>query len=66
MDNTAAVAFVRHQGGTQSPALLAEVTPIMNWAQQNLMNLSAVYIPAPQNYLADALSHKTVETMNGH
>lgn len=61
MDNKAAVAYIHHQGGTQNQALLTEVSPIMNWAQQNLTNLTAVYIPAPQNYLADTLSRKMLD-----
>lgn len=60
MDNKAAVTYVRCQGGTRSRSLLAKIMPIMNWVQGNLAHLSAVYIPALQNFLADTLSRKSL------
>lgn len=61
LDNTTAVAYIRKQGGTRSWSLLREVEPIMNWAQKNLSNISAVYIPGVQNVQADYLSHVQVD-----
>lgn len=61
MDNRTAVMYVRRPGGTRSRSLLAEVTPIMEWAQQHLAHLSAAYIPAPQNFIADTLSRRTLD-----
>lgn len=55
------VAYVHFQGETRSRTLLSEVSPIMSWAQRNLAGLTAMYIPASQNYLADALSHRTLK-----
>lgn len=62
MDNKSAVAYVHCQGGTRSLSLLAEMSPIMSCAQRNLLHLSAVYIPAPSNFLADTLSHKMLNS----
>lgn len=42
MENTMAVAYVKKQGGTESRMLLSLVAPILNWAQDNLLHLSAV------------------------
>lgn len=47
---------IRRQGGTCSWSLLQEVEPIMSWAQRNLSNISAVYIPGIQNVQPDFLS----------
>lgn len=33
MDNSAAVAYIQHQGGTCSNTLMNEVEPIMAWAE---------------------------------
>lgn len=56
LDNTTAVAYVRKQGGTKSLSLLQEVEPIMVWAQKNLINLTATYVPGILNVQADFLS----------
>lgn len=53
MENRVAVTYVRRQGGRRSRSILAKVTLIMVWAQQNLAHFSAAYIPALQNFVAD-------------
>ena len=65
LDNTTAVAYIRKQGGTRSWSLLREVEPIMNWAQKNLANISAVYIPGIQIVQADFLSQIQLNNKNG-
>ncbi|KAE8602875.1 hypothetical protein XENTR_v10014161 [Xenopus tropicalis] len=55
-DNMSAVSYIRKQGGTGSSRLMREVSPIMNWAQSNLLEITAVHIPGDKNYQADALS----------
>lgn len=60
MDNRAAVAYVQNQGGTHSRSLSREVAPILAWAEENLVNLRATYLPAPQNHLADRLSREFI------
>lgn len=44
------------KGGTRSLFLLQEVEPIMTWAQKNLVNITATYVPGILNVQADFLS----------
>lgn len=61
LDNTTAVAYIRRQGGTRSLSLLQEVEPIMSWAQKNLKDLTATYVPGVQNVQADFLSRRLLD-----
>lgn len=61
LDNTSAVAYIRRQGGTRSLSLLQEVEPIMVWAQRNLLDLSATFVPGVQNVQADFLSRRRLD-----
>lgn len=45
----------------QSRSLLKEVEPIMNWAQENQLLLSAVYLPSHVNLQADYLSRDAMD-----
>lgn len=60
MDNRVAVAYINRQGGTRSISMMREVGPVMQWAQLNLQDLKAAYIPGIQNELADSLSRTFV------
>lgn len=61
MDNTTVVTYVKRQGGTRSSTLLREVEPILLWAQKNLSNISAVFVPGVQNTQADFLSRTELD-----
>lgn len=61
MDVVTAVAYIKKQGGMQSLSLLEEVEPIISWAQENLLRLSAVYIPGHVNLQVDYLPRPTVD-----
>lgn len=54
MENRAAVAYVLNPGGMRR-FLASEVAPIISWAENNLIDFRAAYIPAPENQLADRL-----------
>ena len=56
VDNTTAVAYVNHQGGTRSPRLSAAARRIWELALDNGMYLEAVHIPGVDNVEADAAS----------
>lgn len=56
MDNKVAVAYIKRWGGTRSPSLMEEVCLILEWAQLNLTDPRAVYVPGVKNQLADDLS----------
>lgn len=49
LGNVSAVSYVRKPGGTSSVKLL-EVKPIMNWAHNNLLDITAVHIEGVKNY----------------
>lgn len=50
MDNKSAVAYVQNRGGTHSRSLSNEVAPIILWAEENLTNLTASFMPALENH----------------
>ena len=60
-DNASAVAYINHQGGTRSRAIMREVEWILQWAESNVPLLSAVYIPGVDNWTADFLSRTIVD-----
>ena len=55
-DNTTAVAYLRRQGGTLSPALNAVAQRILRWAERLNIILMPRFVPGRNNVLADALS----------
>eukprot|EP00079_Xenopus_tropicalis_P039255 XP_017953026.1 PREDICTED: uncharacterized protein LOC108648890 [Xenopus tropicalis] len=54
-------AYVQRQGGTRSPSLMKEISPIMAWAEQNLAGLTALHVPGVQNIQADFLSRNMLD-----
>lgn len=61
LDNTTAVTYIRKHGGTHSRLLLAEVVPILDWAEQLLEALTATYIPGVTHVQADFLSSYPID-----
>ena len=55
-DNTTAVAYLRRQGGTLSPALNAVAQRILRWAEQLNIILMPQFVPGRNNMVADTLS----------
>ena len=56
LDNTTAVAYLNHQGGTKSVQLSAIATEIWCWHLERNIHLSVVHIPGLKNLFADPLS----------
>jgi hypothetical protein len=56
IDNSTAMAYIRKEGGTISPQVLAEAEEALVLAQQMSVRLLPVYIPTEENILADAAS----------
>ncbi|CAJ0962129.1 unnamed protein product [Ranitomeya imitator] len=59
-DNTTAVAYLNHQGGTRSDRLRELASDIMELAEGHLLSLSAVHIRGTDNFRADFLSRHTL------
>ncbi|CAJ0950873.1 unnamed protein product [Ranitomeya imitator] len=59
-DNTTAVAYLNHQGGTRSDRLRGLASDIMELAEGHLLSLSAVHIRGTDNFRADFLSRHTL------
>ncbi|CAJ0914930.1 unnamed protein product, partial [Ranitomeya imitator] len=59
-DNTTAVAYLNHQGGTRSDRLTQLASDIMELAEGHLLSLSAVHIRGTDNFRADFLSRHTL------
>lgn len=55
-DNTSAVAWINHQGGTHSWALWQETQSLFQWMSLHNVTLEAVHRPGVDNVLADFLS----------
>jgi hypothetical protein len=55
-DNTTTVAYIRKQGGTRSPELLALTQKFFTWLEQHAITVTCRYIPGRLNVLADSLS----------
>ncbi len=58
MDNTSAVAYINHMGGTHSQRLNSLAKEIWEWALERGIHLSAAHIPGISNSLADELSRQ--------
>ncbi|KAI8519760.1 hypothetical protein Bbelb_030170 [Branchiostoma belcheri] len=56
LDNTTAVAYVNHMGGTRSPDLAALALEMWSWALERGLMLSATHVPGLTNTLADRCS----------
>ena len=55
LDNMAAVAYLQKQGGTRSRSFLKVVMLITLWAEKNLLDPRAMYLPGRLNTEADTL-----------
>ena len=55
-DNVTAVAYLRKEGGTRSPALNNIAQEILRWAESLQIHLAPRFIPGIRNVLADSLS----------
>ena len=55
-DNTTAVAYLRRQGGTLSPALKAVAQRILRWMEELNIILMPQFVSGRNNVVADALS----------
>ena len=53
MDNSSAVAYINHKGGTHSPQLLHLTLPLWEWCIQRDIFLVAHHVPGKSNSLAD-------------
>ena len=53
MDNTTAVAYLNHMGGTQSQTLAAYAKQLWLWCLNRGITLSAEYLPGEMNITAD-------------
>ena len=58
MDNTAALSYVKRQGGTHSVAFNQEVQHLLWWAESVDLSLVPKFIMGSQNVVADSLSRR--------
>ena len=56
MDNTTAVAYVNHLGGTRSPLLAKTTRDLWTWCLSRGITISAEYLPGVENVTADLQS----------
>ena len=62
VDNTAAVSYLNHAGGTRSQALSDLAIAIWEWCLQRRIYLSAIHIPGIVNKTPDGLSRQKLES----
>ena len=55
-DNTTAISYLRHQGGTLSPTLNAVAQRLLRWAEAQEILLFPEFVLGKHNVVADALS----------
>ncbi|XP_070190307.1 uncharacterized protein [Littorina saxatilis] len=55
-NNTTCLAYLRHQGGTNSRSLSLLAEEILLWCQTNQVRMSVQFVPGKLNALADILS----------
>ena len=55
-DNTTAVAYLRHQGGTLSSTLNSVAQRILRWVEREEISICPQLVPGKNNVVADALS----------
>lgn len=65
-DNSSTVAFLKHQGGTRSCALLGLTQELLEWAEQRIPSISAVHIKGVCNVEADYLSRQRFTRESGN
>ena len=58
MDNSTAVAYINHKGGTRSPELLNVTLQLWNWCIQNDLYIIARHVPGKTNVTADRESRE--------
>jgi hypothetical protein len=58
LDNTTAVAYINHMGGTKSHDCNELAKEIWEWCQEHDIWVSAAYLPGSQNVVADEKSRK--------
>ncbi|XP_044151469.1 protein TOPAZ1 [Bufo gargarizans] len=56
-----AVAYINHQGGTRSQAVMEESAKILKWAETYVPTPSAVYVLGVESWTAHSLSRTTVD-----
>ena len=61
LDNTTAVAYINHLGGTKSPDLRSLAVNLWDWCLQRHLFLIAFHIPGVNNTRADLLSRSVVD-----
>ena len=62
VDNTAAVSYLNHAGGTRSQALSELAIAIWEWCLQRKIYLSAIHIPGIVNKTPDGLSRQKLKS----
>ena len=62
VENTAAVSYLNHAGGTRSQALSDLAIAIWEWCLQRKIYLSAIHIQGIVNKTPDGLSHQKLES----
>ena len=55
-DNTTALAYLAHQGGTRSATLNEEAQRILRWAEAHQVTIQTQFLSGLQNVVADAMS----------
>lgn len=63
-DNTTALAYLAHQGGTHSSTLNLEAQRILRWAESKSISIRTQFIRGSHNVVADSLSrrHQVIPT----
>ena len=61
MDNSTAIAYINHLGGTRSSTLCSIATDLRSWCQDRKLFLLASHVPGVQSTLADHLSRSLVD-----
>ncbi len=61
MDNTSAIAYINHMGGTRSQSLARSACQLWHWCLQRGITVSAEHLPGVQNVAADVES-RTMRT----
>ncbi|KZR96262.1 Uncharacterized protein APZ42_009500, partial [Daphnia magna] len=56
LDNSTAVAYINHGGGTRSPALTEISSQLTTWCEDRSISLEAVHLAGKLNSIADAES----------
>lgn len=62
LDNTTAVAYINHLGGTRSQALLKEALKLWEWCSRHEIFPMAQHLPGKENILADSESRRSEDT----